>query len=220
MIIVSECSSKFDKIIGKGNPIAVLATLILLSYAKFYNAIHTSMSLLYLQPAYGSRHVDVAKLASILMAVGTTNGITHSKAISYILILVSILILFLGVIYAALVFSWQWLLRYQGKVIFKWVRYQKLCHFPEPYHAPYAAKYRYWTGLLLFVRAFLYLISIMNFFFDPRVDLVTTILVVGSLIPLKGVTAKRIYKNWLYLMSRKLLSTLIWLLFQHSRGIT
>ena len=197
VIIASECSSKFAKIIGKGNPIAVLATLILLSYAKFYNAILASMSLLYLQPAYGSRHVDVAKLASILMAVGTTNGITHIKAISYILILVSILILFLGVIYTALVFSWQWLLRYQDKIIFKWVRYQKLRHFLDPYHAPYTAKYRYWTGLLLFVRAFLYLISILNFSLDPRVDLVTTILIVGSLILLKGVTAKRIYKNWL-----------------------
>ena len=59
VIVASECSSKFAKIISKGNPIAVLAALILLSYAKFYNAILTSVSLLYLQPAYGSRHVDV-----------------------------------------------------------------------------------------------------------------------------------------------------------------
>ena len=76
------------------------------------------------------------------------------------------------------------------------MRYQKLCHFLESYHAPYTAKYRYWTGLLLFVRAILYLISVLNFSLDPRVDLMAIIFVVGGLILLKGVTAKRVYKNW------------------------
>ena len=196
VIVASECSSKFAKIIGKGNPVAVLATMILVSYARFLNVILTSFTLLYLRPAYGSRHIDVAK-ANIVMAVGTTNGITHFKAIIYFLIIISILIFLSCVIYSALVFSWQWLLQYQDKVIFKWVNYQKLRHFLEPYHAPYTANYRYWTGLLLFVRAFLYLISGLNFSLDPRVDLISTIFVVGGLILLKGVTGKRVYKNWL-----------------------
>ena len=196
VIVASECSSKFAKIIGKGNPVAVLATMILVSYARFLNVILTSFTLLYLRPAYGSCHADVAK-ANILMAVGTANAITHFKAITYFLLIISILILFLCVIYSALVFSWQWLLQYQDKVIFKWVRWQKLRHFLEPYHAPYTAKYRYWTGLLLFIRAFLYLISGLNFSLDPRVDLISTIFIVGSLILLKGMTAKRVYKNWL-----------------------
>ena len=43
--------------------------------------------------------------------------------------------------------------------------------------------------------AFLYLISLLNFSLDPRVDLMSTILIVGGLILLKGVTAKRVYKN-------------------------
>ena len=44
VIVASECSSKFAKIIGKGNPVAVLATMILLSYVKFLNIIFTSFS--------------------------------------------------------------------------------------------------------------------------------------------------------------------------------
>ena len=76
------------------------------------------------------------------------------------------------------------------------MRYQKLRHFLEPYHAPYTAKYRYWTGLLLFVRILLYLISVLNFSLNPRVDLLATIFIIGGLILLKGVTAKRVYKNW------------------------
>ena len=60
--MASECSSKFAKIIGKGNPAAVLATMILLSYAKISNAVLASFSLLYLQPAYESHNVDVTRL--------------------------------------------------------------------------------------------------------------------------------------------------------------
>ena len=196
VIVASECSSKFAKIIGKGNPVAVLATMILLSYVKFLNIIFTSFSLLHWQPAYGSHNVDVTQFGSVVRAIEEVND-TKLKAISYFLSVVSLLILLLCTIFSILVFSWQWLLRYQDKVIFKWVRYQKLRHFLEPYHTPYTAKYRYWTGLLLFVRAFLYLISLLNLSLDPRVDLMSTIFVVGSLILLKGMTAKRVYKNWL-----------------------
>ena len=72
------------------------------------------------------------------------------------------------------------------------MRYQKLCHFLEPYHAPYTVKYRYWTGLLLVVRILLSVISELNFSLDPRVDLMLVILVVGGLILLKGVIATTI----------------------------
>ena len=196
VIVASECSSKFAKIVGKGNPVAVLATLILLSYAKFFNAILTSFLLLYLQPAHGSRNVDVTRLRNFLTQdVGQSND-SDFKAAVYFLFIFSIFILLLCIIFTVLVFSWQWLLRYQDKIIFKWVRYQKLRLFLEPYHVPYTAKYRYWTGLLLFVRALLYLISLLNFSLDPRVDLMAVIFIVGGLILLKGVTAKRVYKNW------------------------
>ena len=197
VIVASECSSKFAKIVGKGNPVAVLATMILFSYAKFFNAILTSISLWYSQAAHGSRNVDVTRLRNVLTQdVGQSND-SDLKAAVYFLLIFSILILLLCIIFTALVFSWQWLLRYQDKVVFKWVRYQKLRLFLEPYHAPYTAKYRFWTGLLLFVRVLLYLISLLNFSLDPRVDLLAVIFIVGGLILLKGVTAKRVYKNWL-----------------------
>ena len=164
VIVASECSSRFAKIIGKGNPVAVLATMILLSYAKFLNAVFVSLTLLYLQPAPGSRSIDITRLDNILTAVAESSSL-QLKAASYFLVAVSILVLLLGISYTVLVFSWQWLLQHQDKIIFKWVKYQKLHHFLEPYHAPYATKYRYWTGLLLFARILLYLISVLNFFF-------------------------------------------------------
>ena len=42
----------------------------------------------------------------------------------------------------------------------------------------------------------MYLISVLNFSLNPQVDLLATIFIVGGLILLKGVTAKRVYKNW------------------------
>ena len=75
------------------------------------------------------------------------------------------------------------------------MKYQKLHHFLEPYHAPYNGKHRYWTGLLLFVHTFLRVIALLNFSLDPRVNLVSVILIVGGLILLKGIVAKRVYKS-------------------------
>ena len=192
VIVASECSSKFAKIISKGNPVAVLGTMILVSSAKFFNLILVSFTLAYYQPAYGSQNVDIRLVRNSIDSEHLDD--TEIESTTYFLLAIDVPIFFLSVIYAALVFSWQWLLRYQDKAIFKWVRYQKLRHFLEPYHAPYTAKYRYWTGLLLFAHILLYLI---NFSLNPRVDLLATIFIVGGLILLKGVTAKRVYKNWI-----------------------
>jgi hypothetical protein len=73
------------------------------------------------------------------------------------------------------------------------VRYQKLRHFLEPYHAPYTAKHRYWTGLLLIVHL---LLSVLNFSLDQHVYLLSEILATGGLILLKGMIVERVYKNW------------------------
>ena len=195
VIVASECSSKFTKIISKGNPVAVLATLILLSYAKFLNGIHASFLLLYYQPAHGSRNLDITRLGSVLTQDEQSSDY-DLRAFGYFLLVFCGVIFSLCIIFAALVFSWQWLVRYEDKAIFKWVRYQKLCLFLEPYHAPYVAKYRYWTGLLLIVRLLLDVIVFLNFSLDPRVNLMSIIFIVGGLILLKGVIARRIYKNW------------------------
>ena len=194
VIVASEYSSKFAEIIGNGNPVAVLATMILLSCAKFLNATILSFSLLYWQPGYGSRNVNVTILGNVIEEINNTTGF---QTLSYFLLMIIILLLLLCVVYITLVFSWQWLLRYRDRAIFNWVKYQKLRHFLEPYHAPYNIKYRYWTGLLLFVRAFVYIIAVLNFSLDPRVELMSVMLIVGGLILLKGVIAKRVYKNWL-----------------------
>lgn len=188
VIVIGEYSSKFAGIVGKGNPVAVLATMILISFTKLVKAAIGSITLLYVQPAYGSLNVN----PTLALRYGSRLGFTGTgKA----LLVISPLVGALCLLYTALVFFWRCLVRYQNKFIFRWVRYQKLHHFMEPYHAPYVAEYRYWTGLLLIVRIVLFSVSAINFSRDPRIDFVATIFVIGCLVLFKGIMAKRIYKN-------------------------
>ena len=194
VIVVSECSSKFARIIGRGNPIAVLTTMILISYTKFFNVIIGSLSLLYFKPAYGSQNLNITNLDQLRQADPSSTAIGKKH---YSMLIFAPIIFLLGILYTTLVFSWQWLLPHQNKFIFKWVKYQKLQHFMEPHHAPYTAKHRYWTGLLLLVRFVLFFEGVLNFSKDPQIDLIATIIVITSLLLLKSNTSKRVYKNWL-----------------------
>lgn len=54
--------------------------------------------------------------------------------------------------------------------------------FIETYHAPYTTRYRYWTGLLLFIRVLLYLITALSTSRNSQVPLVATTISVGSLL--------------------------------------
>ena len=184
VIIFSEISTKFSKLIAKRNPVATLATLVLISYAKFLHTIIASLSFAVLHYPDGSRRVVWLPNASVDYLQG--------KHIA--LFIIAVLILIVALLYTFLLFSWQWLLRHKHRKLFKWMRYQKLCHFIEPYHAPYTVRHRYWTGLLLFVRVFLYIISAINISGDPRVSLVTIISVVTTLQLIKGTFAKNLYK--------------------------
>ena len=167
VIVASECSSKFAKIIGKGNPVAVLATMILLCYAQLLNTIFGSMYLAYYWPAYGSRNIAVS--STLQVAAEDLQHMNASfKATSYLLIVVLIVILVLATLFTAVVAFWQCLLMCQDNVVFKWVKYQKLRHFIEPYHAPYTNKHRY-TGLVYYC---------LYEFFTPLFHLYTLVLMI------------------------------------------
>ena len=65
VIIFSEISSKFSTLIAKRNPVATLATLVLISYAKFLHTIIASLSFAVLHYPDGSRRVVWLPNASI-----------------------------------------------------------------------------------------------------------------------------------------------------------
>ena len=89
VIVASECSSRFAKIIGKGNPVAVLDTMILLYYTKFFNAIVGSFYLLLNGPAYGSQITDLSTIITGFVSLQTLDD--TQKPLSYFLLILSIL---------------------------------------------------------------------------------------------------------------------------------
>ena len=183
-ILISEHSSKFSSLIAKRNPVATLATLILLSYTKLLNTVITSLSFTVLHYPDGSQQTVWLADASI----------DYLRGKHLVLFTAAIVILIMGILYTAVLLFWQWFLIYQNYPILKWTKYQKLHHFIEPYHAPYVSKHRYWTGLLLLSRALLYLISAINTTGDPRVTIFAISFITGSLLLLKGLLAK-VYQN-------------------------
>ena len=184
VIIISKQSMRFSQLIGKRNPIASLATLISLSYAKFLHIIIASLSFAILEYPDSSR--------TYVWLVDASIGYLSGKHIA--LFIIAFLIIIVGVCYAALLLLWQWLPRYQDKMIFRWTKYQKLCHFIEPYHAPYVDKHRYWAGLPFLVCVVLYIVFALNVNGDPHVSLVAIILTIGGLLLAKGFLVK-VYKK-------------------------
>ena len=185
VIVVSEYSNKFAQLIGKRNPVATLTTLILLSYAKLLHNVIASLSSTVLSYPDGNNET--------VWFPDATVGYLKGKHIG--LFVIAVLILFAGIFYTTILMLWQWFLRLSDKKMFAWIKNQKLCHFIEPYHAPYAFKYRYWTGLLLLVRVILYIIFTTNFKGDPQLPLLAIIFVVGALVFFKRGLAAKIYKK-------------------------
>ena len=184
IILLSERSVRFSRLIAGRNPVATLATLILLSYTKLLRTIIAVLSFASLDYPDGSHKVVWLPDATVYFLRGK-----HVP-----LFIVGLLILIVGSIYTSLLFLWQWFLHYQNKLLIRWVRNQKLCQFLEPYHAPFVFKHRYFTGLLLFARVILYLVFALNVSGDPAVNLLSIIVLVSGILFFKGYYG-RLYKN-------------------------
>ena len=184
IIWLSSCSSKFSNLIGKRNPVATLATLILLSYTQLLEIIITSFSFVI---PNGTSIIKWFPDASIKFCEGK----------HIILVCVAILIIFVGLLYTVLIFFWQWILNCPRSNIFKWTRNHKIYTFIDTYHIPHTAKHRYWTGLLLVVRVIVYIIIAFSASSDQPITLLSTVVIMCCLVLYKMVLMIRVYKNWL-----------------------
>ena len=144
VIIISERSKRFSDLVGKKDPVATLATLVLLSYAKFLHTNIASLSGTFLDYPDPKVHDVIVWLPDASVKYLSSEHIP--------LFIVAILILLAGATYTTIVFAWQWILG------LKWVKATKLSLFIHTYHAPYTPKHHYWTGLLLIAWIALYII--------------------------------------------------------------
>ena len=187
VITMSSYSTKFSNLIGKKDPVATLATLILLSYAKLLEICFKSLSFGVLEYPNGSMEM--------LWLPDATVKYLSGKNIP--LFIAAVLILLVGLVYTVLLLSWQWLLYLPGWSIFRWSRNPKIQTFIETYHIPYTPKYRYWTGLLLIIRIVLYLIAAVNASNDPTVALISISFTVCCIFALRQFLDRtRMYRKW------------------------
>ena len=185
IIIVSEYSLRFAALIGRKDPIATLATLILLSYAKLLSITITALSFTDINYPDGTQE-------TVWLPDGNVKYFQGKHAA---LVIVALLIILVGVPYTILLLLWQWIVGAPRWKVFKWTRNTKLNAFIAVYHVPYNSKYRYWTGLLLLVRVILYITASVTVSANPEVSLLATIILVGCLILLKSIINLKVYKK-------------------------
>ena len=185
-IILGSYSTKFSNLIGKKDPVATLATLSLFSYAKLLEICFKSLSVGILKYPDGS--------SEMLWLPDATVKYLSIKHIP--LFIAAVLILLLGLVYTALLFSWQWLLYLPRWRVFKWSRNPKTQTFIETYHKPYTPKHRYWTGLLLIARVVLYLVAATNVSNDPTIALTAISFTVCCIFAVRLFFGSRLYRKW------------------------
>ena len=170
IIVASHYSTRVSRLFGN-NAVQVLATLFLLSYAKLLRIIITVFSST--QLVYPDGYIRWVWLydGNVDYLQGKHTGLFVAALL--LLVLVSIP-------YTVSLLCIQWLQKISHYKLLFWV--VKLQPLFDAYTGPYKIKHRYWTGILLLVRVFLYLIFSINTFGDPAINLLSTVVVVTCLL--------------------------------------
>ena len=182
LILVSRYSDRFAKLLGN-NPVSVLSTLILLSYAKILRTIINAINVTYLEyPTYNK---------GVWLYDANVNYLGGKHIPLFLVAMFFFLFLFLP--YTVLLLFGQWLQAISHRRLFAWVN--RLKPFLDSYHAPYKPKHRYWPGLLLVLRFAHLLVLTLNSRQDPSVNLLA-IQVGTAMLQLWAWISHGVYRNW------------------------
>lgn len=145
IILSNKLSTKIGKLFGS-NPIAVLATVILMSYTKLLQTSVEILSSTELEFPLGRKERVWASDPNIPFLQGKHTIL--SIAAIFVIALLLLPYIFL------LTFGYQ-LQAFSGRKGFTW--FNNLKPLLDAYYAPYNKRTRYWTGFLLFVRSGIFL---------------------------------------------------------------
>ena len=186
VILGSHYSGRVARVFGS-NPVAVLSTLLLLSYAKLLRLVFATLS-------YTSLEYPNNSHTAVWLYDGNIKYLDSKHIPLFIAAMICLIFLFLPYT-IVLVFS-QWLRKKSQLKIFSWINSNKMRPFLDAYHAPYTDKHRYWTGLMLLLRFVLFLISAVNVLGDSSVNLLATAFVSVAVVAFPTILGARIYKSW------------------------
>ena len=182
IMFISARSPRVSRMLGR-NPVEVLATLFLLSYAKILRAIISALSLTTLQYPHD-------KMQFVWLSDANTTYL-HGKHIPLFVVGILFLVL-LFFPYTLLLLLGQWLQKFSHLKILSWMNNVKLKAFLDTYYAPYNERHRYWTGLLLVVRLVLLLVFAVNFLGSNSENFLAISAATFGLFWMVGI----VYKNW------------------------
>jgi hypothetical protein len=188
IVVVSHYSLTVAKYLGNFNPVAVLATLLLMSYGKILQAIITPLSWGYLTHMY----TDTAENHhAIWLYYGKIGFLTdHGHIVLAVFAILVLLCLFLP--YTIILLCGHYLQAWSHRIsLFSWIN--KIKPFIDAYHAPYTrSNGRYWTGLLLITRGGLFITFAVNAVGRDNFNILAITSVVIILLSIK----RKVYENW------------------------
>ena len=182
IIILCKYSSRFSKLLSNRNPVAVLCTLILLSYSKLLRMIIAVLQYAVIQYPDGRNET-----------VWLYDGNVQHYTIVFHFVATAV-ILIVGGLFTVLLLFGQWFPLCSKLKIMKWTKNTIYTGFMDVYHAPFTPKHRYWMGLLLFALIFQNVIAAMPT--DKFTPIISAGCIAHVLIFLKLVL-NPVYKNWI-----------------------
>ncbi len=190
VIVMCHYFSWATRMFGR-NPVAVLATLFLLSYTKLLRTIIAAMSFTYLDYPDNPR-----------VPVWVYDGnVGYLKGKHIALFLAALLVLaFLFLPYTLVILFGQWIEARSQHKLLRWISDYRVKPFLDAYHGPLITAYRYWPGLLLAIRALLLLVFAFNALGNPNIDFIAIIILVLGLISLLTYTGTVYSRVHLYLL--------------------
>ena len=186
IIVGSHYSGRVARTFGR-NPVAVLATLFLLSYAKLLSTVIAAVS-------YTSLEYPNNSQIAVWLYDGNIRYLSGKHIPLFTAAMVCLIFLFLP--YTMLLIFSQWLQAKSHLTIFSCINSRYVNPFLDAYHAPYTNKNRYWTGMMLLLRLALFLISAVNALGDPSVNLLAIASITVAILTLPSILGSRIYKTW------------------------
>ena len=194
--VICNVSTTAARIIGSTNPIAILATLFLLSYTKILRTFIAAFSFTTLE--YPN---DETK--NVWLYDGNIGYLDKSDGRHIALFLASFLVfLFLFLPYTLFLLFGQCILPRLDLDKLRWLswaNYIRIKSFLDAYHAPYKDRHRYWIGLLLLIRFILFLISAtvdIESPQDPHVNLLVVMITSTSMSVWVWNASGGVYKKW------------------------
>ena len=195
VILSSRHSSWVTRKLGS-NPVAVLATLVLLSFNKILQNIITIVSPTELLYYSTTSETNTTATSHWKWLYDGNVSFLVGKHIPLFLtaLLVSIVFVFP---YTLLIFFGQCIQANSNIKIFSWANRPLLKYFLDSYHAPYQDRHRYWTGLLLLLRILLLTAFACDFSNNPSEYMLLVSTVITGLLSwgwIFGISG--IYKNY------------------------